>query len=351
MEGAGKKVMIVGGTGFLGYYAGMEFLRRGYEVASLAIPDVNLEGWYPGEIHVVEGDVFTLSQDMLMDHFKGYYALVYAVGPDDRSVPDAPASLFFKEKLVETSARVFEAARRSGIKRAVLLGSYLSHFHRKWPQLKLAQRHPYIRARADQAEAVLEASGSEMETMILELPYIFGSMPNRIPLWKGVFFDRLLKMNPVFYPDGGSSMICVENVAEAIAGAVENGSGGTRYPVGDQNLRWKEMFSIMFRAIGVRRRFVHVPHWMAAVAGRVIMRRERRRDKEPGLNLALIFKDIISREFYLEAGSSAALLRHGSCDVKLAIADTARACYPGGYGNRNRSEAREAKPRKARKVL
>ena len=337
MEGQGKNVIIIGGTGFLGYHAALEFLRRGYQVTSLAIPDVNLEGWYPGEIAVVEGDVFSLTPDELRARLGGFYAMVYAVGPDDRSVPDAPARQFFKEKLVETSAGVFEAARQAGVKRAVLLGSYLSFFHREWPHLSLAQRHPYIGARVDQADAVLSASGSEMETMILELPYIFGTMPNRIPLWKEVFFDRLLKMNPVFYPDGGSAMICVENVAEAIAGAVAYGQHGKQYPIGDMNLRWKEMFSIMFSAIGVRRRIINVPHWVAAVAGRVMMIRERNRAKEPGLNLALIFKDIISREFYLESTHSAAVLGHGSCDVKLAIAETARACYPSGYKNRKRS--------------
>jgi len=48
MEGNGKKVMIFGGTGLLGYYAGLEFLKRGYRVSALyflhhAQPDTPLE--------------------------------------------------------------------------------------------------------------------------------------------------------------------------------------------------------------------------------------------------------------------------------------------------------------------
>ena len=315
----------------LGYHAALEFLKRGYRVTALALEDVDLEGWYPKEIEVVHGDVFTMPPDQLVKLMKGHYAMVYAMGPDDRSVPDAPASLYFREKLVDTSARVFDAARRADIKRSVLLGSYFHHFHRKMPHLGLAARHPYIMARIEQEIAVLDAVGRGMDVMILELPYIFGTMPNRVPLWKEVFFDRLLKMNPVLYPDGGSSMICATNVAEAIAGAVSKGLHAHRYAIGDQNLRWKEMFAIMFGAIGVRRRFIHVPYWMAAIAGSFMMFRERRRSREPGLNLTYIFRDVISRDFFLETAQSAALLGYGSCDVKAAIAETARACFPSGY--------------------
>jgi len=338
MDGGLKRVIIVGGTGFLGYYAALEFLRRGYSVSSLAIPDVELDGWYPEEITVIEGDVFTMSPVQLRACFNGCSAMVYAVGPDDREVPDAPAHMYFKEKLVDTSARVFEAAMEAGVKRAVLLGSYMNHFNRELPHLNLAQRHPYIRARMEQAEAVIRVSGKSMETMILELPFIFGTMPNRPPLWKEIFFDRLLKMNPVLYPDGGSSMVCVESVAQAVAGAIEHGENGKMYPIGDQNLRWKELFDIVFSTIGERRRLIHIPHWVAALAGEVIMRKERRRSREPGLNLAYIFKDIISQEFYLDPDLSAELLGHGSCDVRAAIARTAEACYPEGYGQVRKSK-------------
>lgn len=331
MEGQGKRVIIVGGTGLLGYHAALEFLRRGYRVSALALEDVDLEGWYPREIGVVCGDLFTMHPGQLREVMKGNDAMVYAMGPDDRVVPDAPASRFFREKLVDTSARVFDAAGKEGVSRSVLLGSYFHYFHRLMPQLGLAERHPYIQARVEQESAVLEAAGKGMDVMILELPYIFGTMPKRVPLWKEVFFDRLLKMNPVFYPDGGSSMISVKNVAEAIAGAVEQGEHARRYAIGDQNLRWKEMFAIMFGAIGVRRRFIHVPYWMAAIAGRIMMLRERSRSREPGLNLAYIFRDIISRDFFLESSHTAALLGYGNGDIREAIAETARACFPSGY--------------------
>jgi len=51
------KIMIVGGTGFLGYHSLLEARRRGYKVNALAIDDVELGDWYPGEVNVGFGDV------------------------------------------------------------------------------------------------------------------------------------------------------------------------------------------------------------------------------------------------------------------------------------------------------
>jgi len=90
------KVFIVGGTGFLGYYATLEFLKRGHEVDTMALPDIPLGDWFPKDkVGVSYGNVFEMSHDDLVEVFKGYDAMVYAVGPDDRIIPKAPAYDFF----------------------------------------------------------------------------------------------------------------------------------------------------------------------------------------------------------------------------------------------------------------
>jgi hypothetical protein len=170
-----------------------------------------------------------------------------------------------------------------------------------------------------------------MDVLVLELPYVFGTMPGRVPLWKEVFMDRFLKLNPVIYPDGGTAVVCAGSVGMAVVGAVERGEAGRRYPIGDVNMRWREMFTIMFDALGEKRRFVHVPHWIAALAGHWLMWKERRKNREPGLHLAYIFRDVISREFFLDASHNMEELAYAPCDVHAAITQTALACYPNGY--------------------
>ena len=58
-----KKLLILGGTGFLGYYSTLEALKRGYEVGSISLDDVNLEGWYPKEVNVRFTDLFETPED------------------------------------------------------------------------------------------------------------------------------------------------------------------------------------------------------------------------------------------------------------------------------------------------
>ena len=73
--------------------------------------------------------------------------------------------------------------------------------------------------------------------MNLELPYVFGSIPGRIPLWAPLI-DYLRSPFPLFFTKGGTNMISVIHVAEAIVGALEEGKAGEIYLVGDENISW-----------------------------------------------------------------------------------------------------------------
>ena len=131
-----KNVFICGGTGFLGYYSAKEFLRQGANVGVLALPnELTLSAdWWPKEIDVHYGRLFnlkpgdtspTVTKEELTEMFSGYDTLVYAVGPDDRMhTPKGVTGYdFFHEYLVDKVIPVFEAAKASGVKKAILLNS------------------------------------------------------------------------------------------------------------------------------------------------------------------------------------------------------------------------------------
>lgn len=322
------KTLIIGGTGFLGYHACLKLLDLGHKVSSLNLESPGLDDWFPKEVKRTSCDLFVMEHEELIPVLQGYDAMVYSVGPDDRTMPRSPSYVYFREKLVDTSERVFNAAREAGIKRAVLLNSYFAYFHRERPDLKLGKRHSYIRARIEQAEKVLAAGQDSMEIMVLELPYIFGTYPGEIPIWKELFLDRLLKIRPVFYPKGGTTMISVEHVAEAISGALEYGKHGRRYHIGDVNMSWKEMFSIMFRAAGINRKIIGLPLWTARIVGWFMHTWQRINGRESGLDLRYIFQDIISHEFYLDPSRSVKELKYGRGGIVESIEETARACFP-----------------------
>jgi nucleoside-diphosphate-sugar epimerase len=322
------RILIVGGTGLLGYHAALELLRRGHQVATVAVPDAPLGDWFPRQVRVHEADVFKLDARRCRRLFEGCDAMVYAVGPDDRYTPSAPAYDFFRERLVDACGRVVLAAREAGVGRCVVLGSYFTHFDREWPQKRLALRHPYVRCRVEQAARVFEEGGDTMRVSVLELPYIFGVIPGREPLWKGVLLDRLRRMPVILYPRGGSAMISAAHVGEAVAGAVERGRHGESYPIGDENLTWDEMLEVMLRTLAIDKPVHHIPRFLGTLFGRSQRKADARRGREAGLDYEWLFRDVMTDYLYIDAAPSVKALRYGRGGVREAIEETVRASYP-----------------------
>ena len=233
--------------------------------------------WFPKEIGLKYGNLFEMTEEELTGILRGYEAMVYAVGPDDRVVPKAPAYQFFYDRLVTACGRAFSAAKKAGIKKAVLLSSYFCYFDRRYPERKLSQNHTYIRVRNEQAEEMIRIGGKEMAVVILELPYIFGRMPERMPLWKEVFLDRFEKLPAIFFPKGGTTMIHVTGIAEAVVAATFNGMGGVRYPIGNKNVKYKAMLQIMNDVSGNRKKVINVPTWVATIGGALVDKNMRKK--------------------------------------------------------------------------
>src|SRR5699024_5407871 len=86
------------------------------------------------------------------------------------------------------TARVARLARAAGVKKFVLYGSYTAEFGELWPDLGYRTRNGYPRTRLLQEEVAELEGGNDMDVMTLRLPYIFGTMPGRLPLWQ-MFID------------------------------------------------------------------------------------------------------------------------------------------------------------------
>ena len=329
------KIKIVGGTGFLGYYTAKAALQHGHAVGSFSLDDIPLGDWYPSEIDVRYGDVFTMSEDALVEEFCGYDAMVYSVGPDDRVTPQAPSYNFFHERLVEHSAKVFRAARRAGVKRAVVYNSYFATFDRLYPEKRLAELHPYIRCRVEQAKRLIDESNGEMDVMVLELPYIFGAMPERTPLWKDVFIERFFRLPVVCFPKGGTTMIHVRAIGEAGVGALEKGTGGERYPIGDENHPYKDMLVWMEEGLGVKKPICLVPAGLCAMGAEGIAKKEAKAGREAGLNMRHLMLDIMSENLYIPEETIrevSTLFGYTRGGVREGVIEAMHASYPQGFG-------------------
>lgn len=260
MDLSKKKILIVGGGGFLGYWATKEFLNKGFKVDILTLPPKPKQGLFDQSVKIISEDINNINDTELIDLLKNYYGVVFAAGKDDRVTPKAPAYPYFYKHNVITAKRFFNLARSAKVKKGVLLSSYFAYFARKWPDLKLEKYHPYIKSRIEQEKECLKVCSEELKLTILELPYIFGTMPNYKPLWTPLI-QYVKNYNNIYYTPGGTNMIGVENVAEAIVGAIEKGKFGKTYLIGDQNITWKDFLQKIAKIINKKIKVITLPNY------------------------------------------------------------------------------------------
>ena len=196
------------------------------------------------------GDITEMSDGELANLLVGKHAVFYAAGADERVVPDAPSAHYFYNANVRPTQRVARAARRVGVERFVLYGSYTAEFGELWPDLGYRTRNGYPRTRLAQEEvAYLEGDGA-MAVMTLRLPYIFGQMPGRMPLWE-MFVNRVAATEGAVHVQRGStSAVTVRQVAQAAVGAMEQGEHGGRYAINDYALSYRELNEIICAELG-----------------------------------------------------------------------------------------------------
>lgn len=319
-----KRVFVVGGTGFLGYHAIQEFLAHGWGVTALGLPPDPPADLYPESVKIILRPLEEISDGELLSLLGGHEALVFAAGMDDRVTSRKPAYPKFRRANVESPLRLFRLAAQAGVRRAVALGSYFAHFNRLWPEMKLAERHPYIRSRLEQGKALTTIPN--LATCVLELPYIFGALP--IPGWKPLWaplIKYIRSAKTLFYMQGGTSCISAGTVGRAIFGVVERGEGGKSYPIGQENLTWVEMLTRLAAADGRQVRVVRLPSWIIRLGLLGVWLLHQLRNIESGLDLRY-FTPIQTAETFLDPIPSQKMLGYEPVSLEEAFQQTVLAC-------------------------
>lgn len=320
----GRKVLIVGGAGFIGYHAVNQFLNRDYDVTAVSLPSKNKEMVFPKEVKVKIADINKLSDQELGEMLKGFWAVVFAAGADDRVTPPKPAYPFFYASNVESAKRFFEVARKAGVKRGVLLSSYFAYFDRIWPDLKLSKYHPYIRSRKEQEREVISVAGDGLDVMILELPYIFGTAPGLKPLWEPLF--KYIKKTPtVYFTQGGTNMVSVKHVAEAIVGAIEKGTAGRRYVIGDENVNWTQFIEKILKTLDLKKKIVIVPNFVTGLMMSGVWLKHFFQGREGGLN-PVRFVSLQGKKTYFDSSIARDELGFGKGGLDEALSETIKLC-------------------------
>lgn len=319
-----KKVFVLGAGGFLGYYTTLELINRGYEVYGMSLPPQPEENILPDSVIMEYEDLFAFPDKIVLDILCGVHTFVYAAGVDERVTPDIPAAQFFYKQNVLPTQRIVRLAQKAGVKKFIILGSYTAHFGEKWPELNYRTVNGYPRTRLLQEEVAYLEGGKGMEVSVLRLPYIFGSMPGVMPLWK-MFVDQIKGRDTFYSPMGGTAAVTVEQVAQAAIGAMEYGEHEKAYAIGALNIKYRKFYEIIAEQLGQKTNIIPVPLENILPQMEQIDAQTKQAGKEHGIHMkyTAMFQD---RDAYIDPAETMLILKYEEMDVEQSIRDTINWC-------------------------
>ena len=328
------KVFMIGGTGLLGSEAARIFIERGHQVKSVALPPLPEGAPIPEEMELEFCNIYAKTDDEIKAMMAGYDCFVFAAGIDERVEFPAPVYDAYYKYNIQPLERILPLCKEVGMKSAVILGSYFAYLAKQRPDMKLTEKHPYIRSRIAQEEVAFSFADDNFDVSVLELPYIFGTQPGRKPVWV-ILIEQIKMMDKLpltMYPGGGTAMLTVRQVGEVIVGAAEKSKGAKAWPISMYNQTWKEFLKIVYaaRGMGENRKILSVAPWMMRMGLGKVKKEYAAKGIESGIDvdgLANIM-DInlfIDRKYAVELGAT-------EDDIKAAITDSikvSQASYDG----------------------
>lgn len=334
-----NRVLLIGGFGFIGYhliknlqtngFAVTVLSRRPQEDAKKSHQATHETGSEPME--VIVQNLAETSDDALVPLLSSYDIVIFAGGADDRTVPKGDAASFFYTENVLPCVRLATASQQTAVQKIIILGSYFAYFNRKHPEWRLTEKHPYIRSRFLQETETIAAAqqnGGKTAVITLELPYIFGVAPNKVPLWKPLI--QYLALSPlIFYTKGGTNMMTVEAVADAVLGAIKHGKHADCLPTGGENWTWRAMLNTMLEAMKKQKKIVLLPNFIVVPFMYLAAFYFKLTGKQSGLN-PIDFIDLQTQNTWFDAAETARYLQLPAAKpLEKAIAQTVEASWQG----------------------
>ena len=328
------KVFMIGGTGLLGSEAARIFIERGHQVKSVALPPLPEGAPIPEEMELEFCNIYAKTDDEIKAMMAGYDCFVFAAGIDERVEFPAPVYDAYYKYNIQPLERILPLCKEIGMKSAVILGSYFAYLAKQRPDMKLTEKHPYIRSRIAQEEVAFSFADENFDVSVLELPYIFGTQPGRKPVWV-ILIEQIKMMDKLpltMYPGGGTAMLTVRQVGEVIVGAAEKSKGAKAWPISMYNQTWKEFLKIVYaaRGMGENRKILSVAPWMMRMGLGKVKKEYAAKGIESGIDVDGLadIMDInlfIDRKYAVELGAT-------EDDIKAAITDSikvSQASYDG----------------------
>jgi len=263
-----KKILITGGTGFLGTHIVRQLLDAGEK--NLRVMASSVPAWMTDAgVEAATGSV--TSRDDVAAAVKDVSAIFHLAGKVSRDNSDAAA---MNKIHLEGTRLVCEAAKEANVATVILASSSgtiaVSEtddvVDETYPQpLNLISRWAYYASKYYQERAALENfNGKGLRLVIMNPSLLLGPDDERLSSTKPVL-DFLGKKIP-YCPSGGLNFVDARDAASAFVAALEKGKHQEKYLLGAANMTFADFFGRLERLSGIAAPAVKVPKKLA-VAG------------------------------------------------------------------------------------
>ena len=244
------KILVTGGTGFLGSHFMRELCQR---VDAAAVRVLNLARTPALDqlgVEVLVG--FVTSQADVARAMAGITHVYHLAGLVSRRPEDA--HLMFTVH-VDGTRLVCQAAADAGVRRIVMSSTSgtiaISERDDEWPDedspppTSLIARWPYYSSKLYQEVTARRFCGSKVELVMVNPALLLGPGDERIGSTREVL--SFLAGDVRIVPSGGLNFVDARDVAAIIPVAMERGQPGERYLIGGHNMTFAEYFDRMER--------------------------------------------------------------------------------------------------------
>ena len=263
------KVLLTGGTGFLGKNVARALVARGHEVRLLAREGSNLAGLPAGEI--VRGDVCDAAS--LRGAAEGCQAILHMAALVKMWVPEREV---FDRVNVEGLRAALAASEAVGA-RLVYTSSFMAIGPTGAQPADESQIHPghsfrndYERTKAHADVVAREAAAAGRDVVLLYPGVVYGPGDRTAGnIVVNMIADHLRGRFPGIIGPGDRlwSYAFVEDVAAGHVDALEKGRAGERYLLAGENVSMNDFFRLLAEVSGVPAPRLHIPYAAAGALG------------------------------------------------------------------------------------
>jgi dihydroflavonol-4-reductase len=267
-----KKILITGGTGFLGTHIVRQLIDAGEK--NLRVMASSVPEWMTDAgVEAVIGSV--TKRDDVAAAIANTSAIFHLAGKVSRDNEDAA---LMNKVHVEGTRILCEAAKEAGVKTVVLASSSgtiaVSEdeqiFDETFPQpVDVFSRWAYYASKYYQERAALENfDGDGRKLVILNPSLLLGPDDERLSSTKPVL-DFLARKIP-YTPSGGLSFVDTRDAAAAFISALEKGRHQEKYLLGAANMTFPQFFGRLERLSGISAPMFKVPKKLAMAGSTMI---------------------------------------------------------------------------------